>query len=511
MAFNEQGFRQAAVQQGFSPEQVESYVKQRKSEEKAKSRTGLSKWLFGERTSIPGMAVEAVGNVLNVPSYAVGGVLNNFQRMGGSKYAQGQQVQPLGFIEGVKNKRAVMSELPETFGIDPNSAAGMAIGFGGELLTPDLFMGADLAKGLSFARKGTKASPGLFTRVIQKAGEGIEEGGKGLAVRALKPSPSQVKKFEQTSGMSLGDFISQNNLYGTGRKALEKVEPLIAEQQKVYNSLARSGKLIDPKEYVQSLLKRADEITKNDFSYEAQRVAEGLRGRAKIFQDNATKFKGGIPIEVLTNTKSGAFGSVPGGAMIDPNIYHAGKIAGEEGIKLLDSYAPGSAKVGRNLQALREFRDIASKQRGLGEGSQVFNMFKPSAGGAVVGGMFGGIPGAAAGAALSTIGNNPKTLSAAATGGQLIGRGVQRAAPQIARGTTRMATTAGRVAIQPNQTQQRRSAAPLAPTATRRNTNQVSQQQQDRELVVEQTPPPIISANRPSRMENPYKKLRLRS
>jgi len=80
-------------------------------------------------------------NILNLPSYAIGGALNQGQRALGSKYGQQTDATGLGILEGIKNKRAVFTEAPETFGIDPNSRLGKAVGFGAELLTPSVPLG----------------------------------------------------------------------------------------------------------------------------------------------------------------------------------------------------------------------------------------------------------------------------------------------------------------------------------------------------------------------------------
>ena len=84
----------------------------------------------------------AVGNVLSIPSYAVGGLLNEIQ--------QGTFNPVRGVSQGLAQKQAVQTELPETLGIDPQSPLGLAVGIGGELLTPDptdLFAFGRAAKG----------------------------------------------------------------------------------------------------------------------------------------------------------------------------------------------------------------------------------------------------------------------------------------------------------------------------------------------------------------------------
>jgi hypothetical protein len=73
-------------------------------------------------------------------------------------------------------------------------------------------------------------------------------------------------------------------------------------------------------------------------------------------------------------------------------------------IKTLEQLAPGSADIGKKLQALRDFKDIVSKGDVKGKGSQLISAFRPVFTGATAGFMGGSvipggsIPGAAIGA-----------------------------------------------------------------------------------------------------------------
>jgi hypothetical protein len=92
---------------------------------------------------------------------------------------------------------------------------------------------------------------------------------------------------------------------------------------------------------------------------------------------------------------------------------HGGKAAGGVGISQLEKLAPGTRKLGKAQQAAISFQDIAKKQAGLGKGTQLINLIKPSGTGAVLGGVLGGAPGAVAGAGASMLLNSPKFLAGA--------------------------------------------------------------------------------------------------
>jgi hypothetical protein len=228
-------------------------------------------------------------------------MLNQAQRALGSEYGQETDATGLGIIEGIKNKRGVFTEAPESLGIDPNSAAGMAVGFAGELLTP----GLPLTKIANVFRGGKAVNAAQKANVFSRAGKGLEQAGKKLPLRILKPSKTQAKAFRESTGMSLEDFLYQNpKLVGTGEQAFDAVGGVIDPIQKQYNALARSGKPVDAYEFGVALLNKADEIQKNDFSIEAKQVADRIRQQAELFIQQADKSGGNIPIDVVTNTKS---------------------------------------------------------------------------------------------------------------------------------------------------------------------------------------------------------------
>lgn len=406
MPFDAKGYRQAATQAGIPRDVIEKTIA---------DRTGVAGWLTGGKSGIGGF-LTGVGNVLNLPSYAIGGMLNRGQEIFGSQYAQGEPGGGLGFIEGIKNKRAVMSELPETLGVDPNSGMGKVIGFGGELLTPDLLGSAGDA--FKFFRGASNVGDtGLFARGLSKTGDIADTAAGNLAVRALKPSPSDIQKIEATlpKGQNLAGFLKQEKLYGGGRDIYEQLNPIIKAEQKAYNQLARSGQKISPGDFSNMLEARARQITQTDFSPEALDVANNLRKRAKMWKSQVGKMDE-VPIDVLTNTKSSAFSRTPAGTLADPTKMAGSEEAGRIGVNLLEKYAPGSKASGQRLRTLRELQSVSKRVSGKGEGSQIFNAFKPGFAGAQ-GGFIGGsalgnpMVGAIVGTGIGAASSNPAVLS----------------------------------------------------------------------------------------------------
>lgn len=262
----------------------------------------------------------------------------------------------------------------------------------------------------------TKPARDLFAKV--DVPEMLDDASSALAKKSLRPSPTQQEYFLDTTGVDIGDYARDMNLQGSGRTATNKIQPLIKNIQTKYNKLARSGKAIDPTDFINQLRKSADDILAKDFSAEAQQVANNIYKRADLMENKAIQYMVNnntktIPIDILTETKASAFGKVPKGTMADPSKMHGGKVAGGVGISQLEKFAPGTQQLGKAQQAAISFQDIAKKQAGLGKGTQLINLVKPSGGGAVLGGVLGGAPGAVAGAGASMLLNSPKFLAGA--------------------------------------------------------------------------------------------------
>lgn len=334
--------------------------------------------------------------------------------------------------QSYKDRYGGWDELARTLYFDPVSVASdvsmlAGAGAGGAKM---LGMSDDIVRGLTSASKATDPLrvAGRATSVLTKPVRDLfskqtmpgflDDASSALAKKSLRPSPSQQRQFLEATGMDIGDYARDMGLQGGGSSALEKVNPLIKSLNKKYNALARSNKMIDPTSFLDDFRATAREIVKNDFSTEAQAVADNLLKRADLMETKIIDYMiknntDKVPINIITDTKASAFSKVPAGTMADPTKAHAGKLAGGIGIKHLEKLAPGSQKLGKAQQAAFAFRDIAKQQSGLGRGTQLINTVKPSGFGAVLGGTISGFPGAVIGSAMATAANNPKVLAGA--------------------------------------------------------------------------------------------------
>jgi len=262
---------------------------------------------------------------------------------------------------------------------------------------------------------------------VTKAGEVIEKGGKKAGLRAIKAAPTtDIANFQDDIGRALDSFQATNKLYGSTEQILQKTKDLITGNQTNYNKLVRTGQKVPVADYVSLLKNKAAEMKVGNLSPEVDATADALMAKAKAIEKLAGKEKL-VAIDSIVDAKGASFGGVNPTTMRDAAALNADKIAGGIGIEYLDNFAPGSAEIGKELQALRAFEDIVKKRAGKGEGSQLINVHKGGVVGASVGSIVGGgIPGMVAGYAVGEAVNSPRVLSVISQGTQKLGRGVQK-------------------------------------------------------------------------------------
>lgn len=402
---------------GYNDQEIQSYMA---------SKNLAPKFSAGEFAGNVGKSAVGFGKNLIT-------AIPNLYKMGKSVISGEQRLGDIGRTIGqsYKDRYGGFDEIARTAYFDPVgtladvSAVAGAVGGAAKL--------GGLGKASSVAGKVSRATDplriaGKATSVLTKPARNLfaksdvpgllDDASSALAKKSLRPSPTQQADFLDATGMDIGDYARDMGLQGRGSVATKKIQPVISSLRTKYNKLARTGKPIDPTDFINELRKSADDILSKDFSAEAQQVAKNIQSRADLMEmkvieymvKNNTK---SIPIDILTETKASAFGKVPKGTMADPTRMHGGKAAGGVGISQLEKLAPGTRKLGKAQQVAISFQDIAKKQAGLGKGTQFINLVKPSGGGAVLGGVLGGAPGAVAGAGASMVLNSPKFLAGA--------------------------------------------------------------------------------------------------
>lgn len=453
MAFDTQNFIRTAQQQGYTPQQIDRFLNSR--EGKALQRTGVKKWLMGTETG-PRATLSAVGNVMSVPSYAVGGAIkglgegdtNLFRRAG----------------EGIRRKQEVMRELPTAIGVDPDSMAGKAIGFGGELLVPDFGDAFAVARGAGLfgraAREGIgEGAEGLFRRSARRVGKMSDDVAENLLMKSYKLNRTNIDRIaeaigatrESTKAQKVLNYLEGLGLQGSSPRSLRRLEDLISETGEQFNKLARTGKKIDRQQYIEELLNEAIK-QENVNTPITRKLAEKLFEEAEEQQKLLSR---GVPFTDtdLSNLTSKLWSQTSESAIGDPSTSRFSKYLAKSAQRARENVAPGSIKTGRVLRGLKQTTRELGKQAHTGLGTQVFNAFKPGFAGAGSGAIYSALSGSnpalsmTAGAVGGILSKNPTAINLAGKGikaarkasgklGPRVGRTINRSVRKAVKGVT---------------------------------------------------------------------------
>lgn len=233
---------------------------------------------------------------------------------------------------------------------------------------------------------------GGVTKVLSKTGGKTQkiagEFSDILAEKQIRANPSQILKFEEKTGKPLSTFVKQNNYFGGAKNASKKVASDIAENQMLYNDMARTGSSIPKEMYTQAIRQRADAIMKSNLSPDARAIAEKLYKEADYI-DSLDDLN--LTDTLLTDTKTGSYSKAGNKAIMDALTENFNKELAQAGNSVLETINPQIIETGRTLRDLRSFQDIVKKQRNLGTGSQLINAFKAPASVGTMGGVLGSV------------------------------------------------------------------------------------------------------------------------
>lgn len=366
-------------------------------------------WLTGNAQDFGGKALNTIGNILNLPSYALGGVMK-----GRTQALQQGNINPGLFsdirsaVQGVKEKTPVMQELPKMYGVDPESLGGQALGFGGELLTPNIpFLG--------LFGKGAKTAN--IASDVAKTSK-IGEIGKDLLLKSYKFSQSDIKKLAESLGATdpstykdiVVDFLQKQKLTGGAtQQGMESVVQAIKPVQESFNALAKTGGQVSRKPLIQELLNAAIKAEEAD-TPQSRILAKKLLDEAVYQESKAGK---ALTDTQLTKRITQLFSEAGESAVGDPFSSSLSKQIAKAGQSARETLRPGTTALGRELKGLRTAQEVIGRTANVGKGTQLINSFKPFVPGATSGYILSGgnLPATIAGAIGATIGNNPANLN----------------------------------------------------------------------------------------------------
>lgn len=420
MAFN----KDAALQAGYTEQEVNDYIASKKN---------IGSNVIKSLGSLAGGTVRTGLKVLQAPSDLLGGALKATRETISGDYQApktgirlppregypkgmdiGETFLPtlVGAARGVRTGQSpVMTELPTTLGINPESTAGLALGLTGEILTPDL---GDALKIGKATQKGTKL-----------AGNFLEAGGENFALRGIKANPSQLDKFQKATGKELQKFITEEGLAGNVlQNTIEKASKL----QDDFDQIALNTDIRVPaenivqkfKDKIDSLESGLAGLTKTGTVKELSNFLDEITERVTMSEDGA------VGLDELTRLRRAVDEQIPkqnflqwlSGKEIAPKIELRNLVQdiiqdATAGIKSPSGLSLD--ELGTKLKGLYNVESIAQRQSLLGKGTNIIGL--TTALGALTGAQTGEntqqkVKNALIGASFGAVANNPKVVSA---------------------------------------------------------------------------------------------------
>lgn len=275
---------------------------------------------------------------------------------------------------------------------------------------------------------------GLGGRLIGRTvGQGLTRAGESLAVKALRPSPSQQLKFARETGEQLSKFLQKRGLAGAGfDDIVKKIEPL----QKKFDEVVTSAKIkVQPKDVRSRFEKQIARLNSSILPSDKQ--------KAQVLQNIMGNFSAKFGGKTLTAKALTVLRRDVDEGIKNFNLDEAVKgplnitrdvlqdtlrdIAEKTGVKVGEV---SLKEAGIELSKLYKLLGIAERQQFLGRGSMPVGL-TTLLGGAVGGGLGGGVGGAVLGIGAERTLNAPRVISLLSRGATRTGEA--QASPILAR------------------------------------------------------------------------------
>lgn len=269
----------------------------------------------------------------------------------------------------------------------------------------------------AFAKVGTK---------LEKAGESLPTKGLG--------NPAKQADLAAKSGISVGKFIDENNLWDRTPESASRVKTNIINQ---YNDLSmKSGKRIPLSQVVDKIDNAIAELQggSGKFSDSVQsQVAELTRRRTQLMAiagEGLDSLPEDIAISTLTDFRKNALDPDIPRSMFNLDARGSGTAMGAKKTRdilrsEINASDPALERLGLNYGMAKGVEDIFRKSQSRANNRQLISLSKVGTTG--IGGMLGGIPGAVAGYAVDQITTDPRFLKAASKTLTKVGGAVKNA------------------------------------------------------------------------------------
>ena len=313
--------------------------------------------------------------------------------------------------------------------LGPGAAVGALQGVSEDNATPQTVAGNTV---LGAGGAGILGVLGKAATAATKAtGKGLQKTGEDLALRSLRPSPSQLTKFQQETGEDLGKFLTSRKLAGAD---YEKVVKHTQGLQKQFDDIVLKEDLtVDPNAILGKFSKEIERLNKSIIPADKQK-AEQLQtiagnfidkyGEAPLSAKKLTLLRRELDDSI---TKFNLDEAVKGPLNLTRDVIQDSLREGADkaGLKIGELSLKDA---GRELSKLYKVMGIAEKQGNVGRGSMPLGITDLLGGnimstiGGSIAGPVGAIVGGASGIAASNIAKRPAFVSRASTAAGNAGR-----------------------------------------------------------------------------------------
>lgn len=426
---NEQQFIDGAFKAGLNPQQVSQAVKVYRQKNPPKSVGGF----IGNVARSGGRAIGGIASAVLNPVETAKNVVNTssgaLQLLQPGEQGQEQYARDLGKF--YKDRYGGLDKIANTLYNDPVGAAldvSTVLGGAGSLAKG---VGAVTKTGEigQFGRALTTASE--LTDPFQLAGKGIgraTSGTRGKLGSALASeseniltrgmgNPATLKKAKGVSPITMDELFRKYNTYDRSPEAFQAGAKAAGTQVK---SMLRDAPVsIETKAILDRFDAEIAKLAEEARTSSKSRLAmEELASRKQMFLDGIQQ-EGATPLyndaAKVYEIKSNFQGDVAPSTFGMPSQDVGKNLGTTKAYKTLlsgiEEKAPGIKNLGREQSALLKLKDMAESQAARGAAKQNINFSRM--GGAGVGGILGGIPGAIGGYAAEQVANSPQFLAGA--------------------------------------------------------------------------------------------------
>lgn len=263
---------------------------------------------------------------------------------------------------------------------------------------------------------GGGAGAGVMHGLFNLGGKLLSGGGDKLTLKGLRPSKSQITKFEDKTGEKLTSFVQENKLF---EKGTTQVNEKLKELYNQYDDVAiKSGKMISVDKLAKAFDDKIAELS-GQSGTEINALVQKLANEKEVVLSSLGN-KSEVGLDWIVKNRRTLDKFIPKGAfMADPISAGSKNLVRDIYKGIIDKSTGGvTKKIGTQISKFESFKDIAKLQQNLGTGNLpvgLMSLLSAGAGGGLgygSGGKEGAIKGALIGYGLTAAANNPKVISA---------------------------------------------------------------------------------------------------